>query len=261
MEIIKNEGPAWRRLRAKLGRAAVMYRMIDPGDRIMVGVSGGCDSMVMLAQLAALRRRAPVKFELLAATFDPGFPKFGLDRIRRFALSLGVEFVSSGVDIQPLLAQKGADTHPCVLCSRLRRGVLYTLAERHGCAKLALGQHLDDAAASLLMGLFRGHGLATMGPNVPADDHPVRVIRPLILAEKSEIKAAARELGMRFFERCPYSGTLKKVGDRAYFERLIAKLDRRIPNVRALMLHSMSDLRPGHLLDPEFIFPEQKPEQ
>jgi len=233
--------------------------MIDPGDRVMVGVSGGCDSMVMLALLAGLRRHAPVKFELIAATFDPGFPKFGLDRIRRFADSLGVEFVSSGVDIPSLLAEKQAEEHPCVLCSRLRRGVLYTLAEKRDCAKLALGQHLDDAASSLLIGLFRGHGLATMGPNVPADDHPVRVIRPLIFAEKSEIKAAAQELGMRFFERCPYAGTLKQNGDRAYFERLVARLDKRIPNLRGLMLRSMSDLRPDHLLDPDFIFPERPP--
>ncbi|MEA4862771.1 MAG: tRNA 2-thiocytidine biosynthesis TtcA family protein [Victivallaceae bacterium] len=255
------KGPAWRKLRAKLGSAAVTYRMINPGDRILVGVSGGCDSMIMLALLAALRRRAPIKFELLAATFDPGFPKFGLDRIRRFAKSLDVEFVSAGVDIPGLLAEKRADEHPCVLCSRLRRGVLYTLAEKHGCSKLALAQHLDDAAASLLMGMFRGHGLATMGPNVSADDHPVRVIRPLIFAEKSEIKAVAGELKMRFFERCPYAGTLKRSGDRAYFERLIAGLDKRIPNVRGLMLRSMSDLRPGHLLDPNFIFPEHPPER
>ncbi|MDD4818252.1 MAG: ATP-binding protein [Victivallaceae bacterium] len=244
----------WRRLRRKTGTAIAEYRMIEAGDRLLLGVSGGKDSMVLLKLLSGFVRRSPVGFSLAAATFDPGYPGFRIDRVRRFAEECGVEFHVCGMDVGAIIAEKPGDRRsPCVICSRLRRGVLSGLAHRLNCNKLVLAQHLDDAAVSLLIGLFRGQGLTTMGANVPADGGRLRVIRPLITTPESDIKAAAATLKMRFSGRCPYAGELKQTGDRAGFARLISRLEKRIPNVRENMLEAMRDVRPEFLLDRRFL--------
>ncbi len=245
----------WRKLRRKAGAAIAEYRMIEADDRLLLGVSGGKDSMVLLKLLSGFVRRSPVKFSLAAAVFDPGYPGFRIDRVRKFAEEVcGVEFHVCGMDVGRILEERPGDRRsPCVICSRLRRGVLSGLAHRLNCNKLVLAQHLDDAAASLLIGLFRGQGLTTMGANVPADSGRLRVIRPLITTPESDIKAAAATLKMRFSGRCPYAGELKKSGDRAGFARLIAKLEKSIPNVRENMLEAMRDVRPEFLLDRRFL--------
>ena len=241
------------KIRRGIGEAAVKYRMFAQNDRVLAAVSGGKDSMVMLDALAALRARSPIKFELACAVFDPGFPEFPVDAVQKFAEARGIECHIVSYDVPALLKEKSADERPCVLCSRLRRGYLYDLAERLNCNKLALGQHLDDIATSLLIGLFRGQGLTTMGPNIPADERPIRVIRPLALLTEECIAAAAAELGVDFHERCPYAAELATSGDRARFKRVIAELAAEIPHLRENMLRSMSDLRPGYLLDDRFI--------
>lgn len=244
---------AWNALRRKVGRAIAAYRMIAAGDRLLLGVSGGKDSMVLLKLLADLRRRSPVKFSLVAATFDPGFSRFNCRKVADFARECGVEFVRKSLPVAEIIEEKRASERPCVLCSRLRRGVLYATARELGCGKLVLAHHLDDIAVSLLIGLFRGQGLTTMTPNAPTADPNLRVIRPLAFAEEREVALAAKSLRLRFGNRCPYEKELKKEGDRAMFARELAKLEKRIPHVRQLMLKSMSDVRPDYLLDLKFL--------
>ena len=179
---------AFRELCKLTGQAVSRYRMIGEGDRILVGLSGGKDSFMLLHALHALRRKAPVRFDLIAATFDPGFPEFNVAGIADYCRRQGWEHRVVKLDIAGILAEKRYEGTPCVLCSRLRRGKLYGLAAAEGCGKLALGQHFDDIAASFLMSLFRGQGLSTMGPNVAAKaKEGIRIIRPFVLAPESLI--------------------------------------------------------------------------
>lgn len=254
--------PEFRELCKLTGQAVTRYRMIAEGDRILVGLSGGKDSFMLLHALHALKRKAPVRFELIAATFDPGFPEFHADLIAAYCREQGWEHRTVQLDIARILAEKEYDGTPCVLCSRLRRGKLYGLAAAEGCGKLALGQHFDDVAASFLISLFRGQGLSTMGPNVAAKaKEQVRVIRPFTLVPESLIIRCRDIIGLPVAGKCRYEERLVD-GDRAYFRGLVDELSERIPNLRSQMLRSLSNVQPGYLLDPAYLDldPDPNPE-
>lgn len=245
---------ACKKLYRIAGETVVRYRLIAEGDRIMVGASGGKDSFVLLHLMEHLRNVAPVRFEFVAATFDPGFPEFGVEEIADFCRKHGWEHRTVRADIPAVIRDKNLEDHPCVLCSRLRRGLLYKLAGEETCNKLALGQHLDDVIASFFMSLCRGQGLTSMAPNVAPDDpaHPV-VIRPLALAPEELIAAAAAELGTpKGLGKCRYEETVKS-GDRARFRRLTDELAAEIPDVRSNIARSLAKVEIDHLLIP----PEQ----
>ncbi len=237
----------------KTGQAIAEYRMIEAGDRIAVGLSGGKDSMVLMHALAELQQRAPIRFELKAFTFDPGFEGFNAHAIAEYAQSQGWPHQVIPLDVKNILLDKNAQSHPCVLCSRLRRGLLYTTAMKSGCGKLALGQHLDDICISLLISLSRGHGMFTMGPNVPAVGKPVRVIRPLCFVPEAMIENTKSEFAFPDSGRCEYKDQLEADGDRAYFKRLLAEMSARIPEVRQNMLAALRNVKPELLLDPKYL--------
>ena len=244
---------AFRKILRLTGTAIHRYDMIHDGDRILVAVSGGKDSLMLLHVLEKLRQRAPVKFELVPVTFYPGFTEFNLEGLRSYLTEQGWNLQVVSLDIPAVLADKGITEQPCVLCSRLRRGHLYGAADRWQCGKLALGQHLDDLCISLLIGLFRGQGLMTMGPNVAGDRDGKRIIRPFAMVPEALIREAMTPFAFPSCGDCQYKVQLEQDGDRAFFKRMLADLEQRIPDVRQYMLHSMSDLRPEHLLDPRFL--------
>ncbi len=247
------KGPTFRELCKLTGQAISRYRMIEEGDRVLIGLSGGKDSFMLLHALHALKRKAPVRFELIAATFDPGFPEFHVDRIAAYCEGQGWKHRIVPLDIAGILAEKNYDGAPCVLCSRLRRGKLYGLAAEESCNKLALGQHFDDVAASFLMSLCRGQGLSTMAPNVMANaKEQIRVIRPLTFVPEALIIRCRDEFALPIAGKCRYEEQLAD-GDRAYFRSLLDELAERIPNLRSQMQFSLSNLRPEHLLDPDFL--------
>ncbi len=238
----------------KLAGAAIGdYCMIRDGDSILVGVSGGKDSMLLLHVLARLQKRAPVRFSLAAATFDPGFPGFDAEGTKLFCDAIGVPHHIVKLNVRSIIERTGTDARPCILCSRLRRGNLYALAKKLGCGKLALGQHLDDIAVSFLISLCRGGGLTTMGPNVPSDDDAVRIIRPFAYVEEKLTIEAAKMLEIPSRGECIYKQQLEESGDRAYFKRRLREMERHIPNLLPNILHSLSDVRPPYLLDRRFI--------
>ena len=244
---------AFRELCRLAGQAVARYRMIGEGDRILVGLSGGKDSFLLLHVLHALRRRAPIRFDLVAATFDPGFPEFNADAIAAYCREQKWEHRIIRFDIAALLEEKQFEATPCILCSRLRRGRLYGLAEREKCGKLALGQHFDDIAVSFLMSLCRGQGLTTMGPNVAAKaKEQIRIIRPLALAPESLIIRCRDERTLPGAGKCRYEELLAD-GDRAYFRQLLDVLAERIPNLRSQMLRSLGNIQTEYLLDPAFL--------
>ena len=238
------------------GAAIGDYSMIRDGDSILVGVSGGKDSMLLLHVLSRLRARAPVRFSLHAATFDPGFPGFGTEETARFCKNLGVPHHIIRLNVRKVIERTGSSNRPCILCSRLRRGHLYALAKRLSCNKLALGHHLDDILVSFLISCCRGGGLTTMGPNVPSDDGMIRVIRPFAYVEEKTTIRAAAMLQIPPRGECVYKQQLEESGDRAYFKRLLHRMELRVPGLLQNMRRSLSDLRPEYLLDPRFLPPE-----
>ena len=244
---------ALERLRRLAGKASADYRMILPGDSLLVGVSGGKDSLVLLNVLSAIKAKSPFPFSLTAATFDPGFSGFGAGETAEYCKSLGVEHHIIPFDMPSLLKEKGNPESPCVLCSRMRRGCLYTLARNLGCNKLVLGQHMDDVGISCLIRLSRGEGLTTMGPNVASEDGSLRVIRPLIYARESLVAEAAAAMELPLRGECQYKDYLSENGARAYFKSLLETMEQRFPDIRSHILHSMTDLRPEYLLDKRFL--------
>ena len=234
------------------GEAIGRYSLICEGDRILAGLSGGKDSFALLHVLYHLRKKAPVKFDVIAATFDPGFPEFNAKAIADYCREQGWEHHTVSLDIPAILAEKEYTQTPCVLCSRLRRGKLYGLARELQCGKLALGQHFDDIAVSFLMSLFRGQGITTMGPNVQNQTGDLRIIRPLALADEELIRNYTATLSLPSAGICQYRSELES-GDRAWFRNHLDELAQRIPNLRSQMKRSLSNLQPEYLLDPRFV--------
>ena len=249
------DDPLFRKICRLAGTAIVDYGMIREGDRILAGVSGGKDSIALLHVLRHFQQTAPVRFELEAVTFDPSFPDFSADATGELCRSLGIRHHLIRFDMAALLAEKGLEENPCMLCSRLRRGNLYTLARNEKFNKIALGQHLDDAEVSFLMSLCRGAGLSTMGPNVPEKNGELRIIRPLILTPEKFIADWVRAQGLPVRGECRYKEQLEN-GDRRYFRQLLDQLSERIPDLRSNMLRSLSNVQTGYLFDHRFLQPE-----
>ena len=232
------------------GEAVCRYGMIGENDRILVGLSGGKDSFILLETLHHLRAAAPVSFDVIAATFDPGFPEFNASGIHDFCVSRNWEHHVVGMDIASVIEEKDFSRSPCVLCSRLRRGRLYRLARELGCGKLALGHHLDDIVISFLMSLCRGQGLATMAPVVrPRNAENPCVIRPLVLAPENLIRACAEAADLPVSGVCRYEKQLA-AGDRKFFARTLASWEKHIPALRSNIARSLANPRVDHLLRP-----------
>jgi tRNA 2-thiocytidine biosynthesis protein TtcA len=177
-----------RKLRREVGRAVTDYNMIEEGDRIMVCLSGGKDSFAMLDLLISLQRNAPINFELIAVNLDqkqPGFPEHILPE---YLEKLDIEYYIVERDTYSVVRSKipeGKKT--CGLCSRLRRGTLYSFAEEINASKIALGHHKDDIIETLFLNMFHGARLAGMPPKLRSDDGRNIVIRPLAYAREKDI--------------------------------------------------------------------------
>ena len=170
--------------------------MIEDGDRVMVGLSGGKDSWALLQILDVMRQRAPVRFSLVAVNVDSGYKEYKHDLIARTCEARGweyrIEHTGIGEVIEDIL---DADQTPCSLCARLRRGVLYRVAKEVGATKIALGHHADDFIETLLLNLFFAGALKAMPAKLVSDDGAHVVIRPLVYVGEDEARAYAKECG------------------------------------------------------------------
>ena len=185
-----------KRLRRQVGQASADYNMITEGDRVMVCLSGGKDSYTMLDMLLQLQAKAPVRFELVAVNLDQKQPDFPEEVLPRYLEGLGVPYRILEQDTYSVVKRVIPEGKTmCSLCSRLRRGALYTFAEAEGFTKIALGHHKDDIVATFLLNMFHGGRLAAMPPKLQSDNGKNCVIRPLSYVRERDLQAYADHKG------------------------------------------------------------------
>ncbi len=191
-------------------RAVDDYGMIKPGDRIGVGVSGGKDSVLLLAALARLRMFYPAEFEITAVTADPGFGGKDTDysKISELCGNLGIRHIIKRTDIAEIVFDVRKEENPCSLCARLRRGALHDICVENGFNKLALGHNFDDAAETFMMNLFHEGRIGCFSPVTYLSRKDITVIRPFCLLPETKIKSAVKRLGLPVVKSaCPAAGT------------------------------------------------------
>ena len=241
--------PLETRLAKKTTKAIVDFNLVEDGDRVMVGLSGGKDSWALLQILDVLRQRAPVTFSLVAVNVDSGYEGYQHQALAEACAARGWEFHSEHTSIGAVIDDKlDADATPCSLCARLRRGVLYRWATRVGATKIALGHHLDDFVETLLLNLFFAGALKAMPARLVSDNKAHVVIRPLVYVTEAEARNYARENDLPIIGCCcPACGDLSLQRQRV--KRLIMELEREHPNVKSSMLKALGNVMPRHLLD------------
>ncbi|MDH5822045.1 tRNA 2-thiocytidine(32) synthetase TtcA [Luteimonas sp. RD2P54] len=237
------------RLRHQVGRAIADFGMIAEGDRVMVCLSGGKDSYTMLDILLQLREKAPVSFSITAVNLDqkqPGFPEHVLPR---YLESIGVDFRILEQDTYSVVSRVVPEGKTmCALCSRLRRGALYSYAAEHGFTKIALGHHRDDMVATFFLNLFFHAKLSGMPPKLLSDDGRHVVIRPLAYVREADIAAyaAARRFPIIPCNLCGSQENLQ----RRQVQRMMAQWERETPGRIDQIARALGDIRPSQLADP-----------
>jgi tRNA 2-thiocytidine biosynthesis protein TtcA len=243
----------WRNIVRKTGRAIGDFGLISDGDRVMVALSGGKDSWTLLHALDTLRKKAPVDFSLMAVCINPGFPQFSSDMVEERLSSLGFKYHIEKSNIFNVIREQKGDNEEgyCSFCARLRRGVLYRIAQEKGCTKIALGHHADDLIETLLMSALYNGELRSMPPRLLAEDGVNVVIRPLCYVFERETAAFAEE------EEIPVIGcgcpVCKGSGRRRFkIKSLLGDLEETEPGIKDNLLAALGNLKPKYLMDKRF---------
>lgn len=241
--------PLETRLAKKVTKAIVDYRLIEDGDRVMVGLSGGKDSWALFQMLDVLRRRAPISFSLVAVNVNSGYERFRHDLVSDTCAARGwecrVEHTTIGAVMDDVLDE--GDT-PCSLCARLRRGVLYRIATEVGATKIALGHHMDDFIETALLNLFFQGALKAMPARLVSDSKKHVVIRPLVFVTEEEARAYTQESGLPVIGCCcPACGDLSLKRQR--IKRLLTELEVEHPDIKNSMIAALGNVVPSHLID------------
>jgi len=232
-------------LKKWLERAVLEYGMIEEGDRVLVGVSGGADSFVLLDLLNSPMVFTP-PFSLAAVHIDLGFDPGGEDlrAVERALQGTGCEYILEKTDYGPVAHSAINRKNPCFLCSRLRRKRIFEIADERGFNKIAFAHHRDDIIETLLINLFYGREISTMKPMQEFFRGSLHIIRPLAYIEEALVKKYAREQGFPAVEnRCPTSGTSK----RRYIKELLGQLERDNPQIRHNIHLAMRHVKPDYL--------------
>jgi len=237
-----------KRLCREVGRAIVDYNMIEEGDKVMVCVSGGKDSYAMLDILIKLQQRAPVRFELVAVNLDQKQPGFPAHVLPDYLSAIGVPFHIETQDTYSIVKRVIPEGKTmCSLCSRLRRGILYRVAEELGCTKIALGHHRDDILQTLFLNLFFASKLKGMPPKLASDDGKNVVIRPLAYVSEKDLIAWAQ---VRQFPIIPCTLCGSQDGlQRQVVGDMLREWDKKFPGRLENLFTGLQNVVPSHLMD------------
>ena len=222
-----------QRILSYLRKTIETYKLIDEGDKIAVGLSGGKDSFTLLMALKALQRFYPLHFDLIAISIDPGFDFFNRDFLKKKCDEIGVPLFIEESHIKEIVFDIRKEKNPCSLCANLRRGILNSTAIRENCNKIALGHNQDDALETFLLNFIYAGSLSTFAPISYMDRSKITLIRPLIDTPEKEIKKFVKRANIELMPKvCPMDGISK----REDMKKMIMEWEKKLPNVRANMV-------------------------
>ena len=241
---------AQKHLRRDVWKAWEQYALIENGDKVMVCLSGGKDSYTMLDVLLHYQKESDIKFDIIAVNLDQKQPGYPEEILPNYLSELGVDFKIVEKDTYSIVTAKiEAGKTMCSLCSRLRRGNLYTMADELGATKIALGHHRDDIIETFFMNLFNGSRIETMPAKYKTDDGRHVVIRPLAFCKESEIEVFSK--GKQFpIIPCTLCGSQENMM-RKKVKKMIKDWDEEFPGRSTSIFNSMKNIKPSHLLDSE----------
>ena len=219
-----------QRILSYIRKAVEDYNMIEDGDKIAVGLSGGKDSIALLMGLKNLQRFYPKKFELIAISINPGFEFFNSEFLQKTCTNLDIQYIEEESHIKEIVFDIRNEKNPCSLCANLRRGILNSTAIREGCNKIALGHNEDDVLETFFLNLLYGGNINTFAPKSYMDRSEITLIRPLIYAPEKSIKTFVKKNNIEVMPKCcPMDGVSK----REDIKKLIWEFQKEIPNVKA----------------------------
>jgi tRNA 2-thiocytidine biosynthesis protein TtcA len=239
-----------KKLSRLVGQAIGDFGMIEDGDKVMVCVSGGKDSYAMLDILLKLRERAPIQFDIVAVNLDQKQPNFPAETLPNYLTSLGVHFHIEEQDTYSIVKRvipEGKTT--CGLCSRLRRGILYRVADELGATKIALGHHRDDILETLLLNMFYAGKLKGMPPKLRSDDGKHIVIRPLAYVPEKLLERYAGDMQFPIIP-CDLCGSQPNL-QRGAMKQMLRDWEKKHPGRVENLFRSMHHIVPSHLMDRE----------
>lgn len=240
----------FKRLRRKVGHAIGDYGMIEEGDKILVCMSGGKDSYFLLDMLLSLKRSAPINFTLIPVHIDSGFPNSPEHLLEDHLKKVGLEYMMVRRPIFDICKEKVPEGQPyCSMCSRLRRGYLYSTAREFGANKLALGHHKDDSLATFFLNLFYSGTMKAMPPILRTDKDDLTVIRPLIYCREKDISAISKLKQYPVLPKglCGWGEDQQ----RANMIKMIRSWDKECPKRADIVFKALKNVAPSHLLDKE----------
>jgi tRNA 2-thiocytidine biosynthesis protein TtcA len=238
----------FKELKHKTGEAVLLYNMIEDGDKVMVCLSGGKDSYAMLDMLLSLQKKAPIAFEIVAVNLDQKQPDFPENILPEYLDNRNIDYHIIEQDTYSIVKEKTPEGKTtCGLCSRLRRGILYSFAEKIGANKIALGHHQNDIIETFFLNMFFNAKLKAMPPKLLSDNKKHVVIRPLALCKESDIAAYA-EIKKYPIIPCNLCGSQENM-QRQVVKKMIQQWERESPGRSEMILRSLQNIVPSHLAD------------